>query len=57
MCQADFLGKSVSTEEHLCKYVKNVIDDADAEEGYAFNRFMLIVCLWIILLIGMMLYD
>ena len=45
MCQADFLGKSVPTEEHLCKYVKNVIDDADAEEGYAFNRFMLIVCL------------
>ena len=39
MCQADFLGKSVPTEEHLCKYVKDVIDDADAEEGYVFNRF------------------
>ena len=45
MCQADFLGKSVPTEDHLCKYVKDVIDDADAEEGYAFNRLMLIVCL------------
>lgn len=39
MCKADFLGKSVPTEEHLAKYVKDVIDDADAEEGYVFNRF------------------
>jgi hypothetical protein len=39
MCAADFLGKSVPTEEHLAKYVKDVIDDVDAEEGYVFNRF------------------
>ena len=39
MVKADFLGKSVPTEEHLAKYVKDVIDDADAEEGYVFNRF------------------
>ena len=39
MCQADFLGSSIMTEEHLAKYVKDVIDDADAEEGYIFNRF------------------
>lgn len=39
MCKADFLGKSVPSEEHLVKYVKDVIDDADAEEGYVFNRF------------------
>ena len=39
MCKADFLGKSVPTEQHLIKYVKDVIDDADAEEGYVFNRF------------------
>ena len=39
MCKADFLGKSVPTEQHLTKYVKDVIDDADAEEGYVFNRF------------------
>lgn len=39
MCKADFLGKSVPTEEHLAKYIKDVIDDADAEEGYVFNRF------------------
>lgn len=39
MCAADFLGKSVPTEEHLVKYVKDVLDDADAEDGYVFNRF------------------
>lgn len=39
MCKADFLGKSVPTEEHLAKYVKNVLDDPDAVEGYVFNRF------------------
>lgn len=40
MCKADFLGKSVPTEEHLAKYVKDVIDDPDAEEGFIFNRFI-----------------
>lgn len=39
MCKADFLGKSVPTEEFLAKYIKDVIDDADATEGYVFNRF------------------
>lgn len=39
MCKADFLGKSVPNEEYLAKYVKDVIDDADAEDGYVFNRF------------------
>ena len=39
MCAADFLGKSVPSEEHMAKYIKDVIDDADAEEGYVFNRF------------------
>jgi hypothetical protein len=39
MCKADFLGKSVPTEQHLAKYIKDVIDDADAEEGFIFNRF------------------
>lgn len=39
MCKADFLGKSVPSEEHLAKYVKDVIDDADAIDGYVFNRF------------------
>lgn len=39
MCKADFLGSSIKTEEHLIKYVKDVLDDVDAEEGYVFNRF------------------
>lgn len=39
MCKADFLGRSVPSEEHLAKYIKDVIDDIDAEEGYIFNRF------------------
>lgn len=39
MCKADFYGKSVPNEECLAKYVKDVIDDADAVDGYVFNRF------------------
>ena len=39
MAQADFLGSSLITEEHLARYIRDVIDDADAEEGYVFNRF------------------
>ena len=39
MCAADFLGKSVPTEEHLALYVKDVIDGVDAEDGYVFNSF------------------
>lgn len=39
MCKADFLGKSIPSEEYLAKYVKDVLDDADAEDGYVFNRF------------------
>lgn len=44
MCKADFLGKSVPTEEHLAKYIKDVLDDVDAEEGYVFNRFYADTC-------------
>lgn len=39
MCQADFLEKSVPTEHHLALYIRDVLDDADAREGYIFNRF------------------
>ena len=39
MCQADFLGKSVPDEKHLVMYVQDLLDDADAEEGFVFNRF------------------
>lgn len=40
MCKADFLGKSVPDEAHLAMYVRDVLDDPDAEEGFVFNRFI-----------------
>lgn len=39
MCKADFLGDSVVDEEHLVRYVRNVINDPDAYEGMPFTRF------------------
>lgn len=39
MCVADYLGKSVPDEKHLAMFVKDMIDDPDAEEGFIFNRF------------------
>lgn len=41
MCKADFLGDSVPNDnEHLCKYIKNVIDDPDGYDGQVFNRWI-----------------
>lgn len=39
MCKADFLGSSIENEEHLAKYIKDVIDDEDAYDGIVFNRW------------------
>ena len=39
MVKADFMGSSIPNEQYLAKYVKDVLDDADAEEGFVFNRF------------------
>lgn len=39
MCASDFLGKSVPNEQHQAYYVKDLIDDADAKEGFIFNRW------------------
>lgn len=39
MCKADFFGSSIKTEDQLIRYVKDVLDDVDAEEGFVFNRF------------------
>lgn len=44
MCKADFLGKSVPDEQHLCMYVKDVIDDVDAYDGVVFNRWYADMC-------------
>lgn len=39
MCKADYYGKSVPDEEHLAMFVKDMIDDPDAVDGFIFNRF------------------
>lgn len=39
MCKMDFLGSSIPDEAHLAKYIKDMIDDADAESGLVFNRW------------------
>lgn len=44
MCKADFLGSSVPDESHLCKYIKDVIDDVDAYDGIVFNRWYADMC-------------
>lgn len=36
----DYLGRSVPDEKHLAMFVKDVLDDPDAEEGFLFNRFI-----------------
>lgn len=44
MCKADFLGSSVPDIQHLCKYVKDVIDDVDGYDGIVFNRWYADMC-------------
>ena len=39
MCKADFLGSSIPDEQHLIKYVKDVLDDAVNYDGMPFTRF------------------
>lgn len=39
MAKADFLGSSVPSEQYLAKYIKDLLDDPDATEGFVFNRF------------------
>uniref|UniRef100_A0AAU8MIN1 DUF7841 domain-containing protein n=1 Tax=Geladintestivirus 2 TaxID=3233134 RepID=A0AAU8MIN1_9CAUD len=44
MCKADFLGSSIIDEQHLCKYVKDVIDDVDGYDGIVFTRWYADMC-------------
>lgn len=39
MCLADYFKKSVPDEAHLAMFIKDTIDDPDAEEGFIFNRW------------------
>lgn len=41
MCKADFLGNAVpNDDQHLCEYIKSVIDDPDGYDGQVFNRWI-----------------
>lgn len=39
MGKADYLGSSISDENHLAKYVNDVINDIDGYDGLPFNRW------------------
>ena len=39
MGKADYFGSSIPNEQCLAKFVKDLLDDADAEDGFLFNRF------------------
>lgn len=39
MAKADFLGSSIRDEHYLALYIKDVIDDVDADDGIVFNRW------------------
>lgn len=36
----DYLGRSIPDEKHLAMFVKDMIDDSDATDGFIFNRFV-----------------
>lgn len=36
---ADYLGSSIPNEQCLAKFVKDTLDDPDAEDGFVFNRW------------------
>lgn len=44
MCKADFYGSSITDDPHLCKYVKDVIDDKDGYDGIVFTRWYADMC-------------
>lgn len=40
MVKADFWGSSIEDEEHMAKYIENVICDVDGYDGIVFCRFL-----------------
>lgn len=44
MCKADFFLSSIEDKAHVAKYIKDVIDDADAYDGIVFNRWYADMC-------------
>lgn len=40
MVKADYWGSSIEDEEHMARYIEDVICDPDGYEGLVFNRFL-----------------
>ena len=40
MVKADFWGSSIEDEEHMVRYIEDVLCDPDGYEGLVFNRFL-----------------
>lgn len=40
MVKADYWGSSIEDEEHLAKYIEDVLCDVDAAEGQVFSRYL-----------------
>ena len=40
MVDADFWGSSIEDEEHMARYIKDVLCDIDGYEGIVFSRFL-----------------
>lgn len=45
MVMADFMGKSIPTEQYVAMYIKDVVDDVDKPDGFIFNRWYADECL------------
>lgn len=39
MCKADYLKSSIPDEAHLALYIKDVLDDVDADDGVTMRRW------------------
>lgn len=40
MAMADFFGSSLHTERDVLLYIKDMLEDVDAADGYIFNRWL-----------------
>ena len=40
MVDADFWGSSIEDEEHMARYIEDVLCDVDGYEGIVFSRFL-----------------
>ena len=39
MAKADFLGSSLEDMHHVAKYIRDYVDDVDAQDGFVFRRW------------------